>query len=102
MEESLEEEEETNEEEGTRRVKLTEENGVVPQLDCNLESWIVAEGWPSWSFVLKALGCKDLHTVVKGLTLEELLELRATSLDNTRVHSWTHVRRLLETKSSYR
>ena len=50
--------------------------------------------------MLKALGCKDLHTIVKGLKLEELLELRAAGLDNSRVNSWTHVRRLLETKPS--
>ena len=83
-----------------RRLELVEENGVVPRLDCQFESWVVAEGWPSWSFVLKALGCKELHTVVKGLKLEELLELRAAGLENAKLNSWTHIRRLLEVKPS--
>ena len=58
----------------------SEENGLIPQVDCRFESWVLAEGWPSWSYVLKSLGCKDLHTVVKGLSLGGLLEVRATRL----------------------
>ena len=78
--------------------RMSEENGLVPKLDCRFESWVLAEGWPSWSFVLKSLGCRDVHTVMKGLTLGELLEVRATGLESSRVHSWTHVEKLLSLK----
>jgi len=79
---------------------LSEENGSVPRLDCRFESWVLAEGWPSWSYVLKSLGCQDLYTVVKGLSIVELMELRSTGLDTSRLHSWVHVKRLLQQKSA--
>ena len=79
---------------------LSEENGLIPKVDCRFESWVLAEGWPSWSYVLKSLGCKDVHTVVKGLSLGELLEVRATGLNTSKVHTWTHVNRLLKIKSA--
>ena len=82
---------------GGRKV-LAEDNGVVPQVECKAECWVVAEGWPSWSFVLRALGCEEIYTVVKGLSLSELLEVRATDLDQSRIHSWTHIERLLGIK----
>ena len=82
------------------KAQMSEENGLVPRLECRFESWVLSEGWPSWSYVLKSLGCKDLHTVVKGLSLGELLEVRATGLNPSKVHSWTHVRKLLELKSA--
>ncbi len=77
---------------------LAEENGVIPQVVCQAEYWVMAEGWPSWSYVLKSLGCKDIFTIVKGLSLGELLGVRASGLDPSRVHSWTHVKRLLALK----
>ena len=80
--------------------RLVEENGVIPRVECHFESWVMAEGWPSWSYVLKSLGCRSLHTVVKGLTLEELLEVRETGLERSKVHSWTHVDKLLNMKSN--
>ena len=86
--------------ESDSKVILSEENGVIPQVECRAESWVVAEGWPSWSFVLRSLGCKDVHTVVKGLALAELLEVRATGLDPARIHSWTHLSRLWREKSA--
>ena len=79
---------------------LFKENGLVPKLDCRFESWVLAEGWPSWSYVLKSLGCKDLHTVVKGLSLGGLLEVRATGLEASKVHTWTHVNKLLNIKTA--
>ena len=79
---------------------LSEENGLIPKVECGFESWVLAEGWPSWSYVLKSLGCKDVRTVVKGLALSELLEVRATGLDTAMVHTWTHVNRLLKIKSA--
>ena len=78
----------------------SEENGLIPQVDCRFESWVLAEGWPSWSYVLNLLGCKDLHTVVKGLSLGGLLEVRATGLEASTVHTWTHVNRLLKIKAA--
>ena len=81
-------------------VDFQEENGLVPRLECNFESWVLAEGWPSWSFVLRALGCKDLFTIVKGLKLEELMEVRESGLDQRRIHSWTHISKLLAIKSA--
>ena len=69
-----------------RRV-LAEDNGVVLQVVCQAECWVVAEGWPSWSYVLRSLGCKDIYMVVKGLSLGELWEVRATGLDQSRIHS---------------
>ena len=80
--------------------RLVEENGVIPRVECHFESWVMAEGWPSWSYVLKSLGCRSLHTVVKGLTLEELLEVRETGLEISKVHSWTHVDKFLNMKSN--
>ncbi len=79
---------------------LAEDNGVVPHVVCQAECWVVAEGWPSWSYVLRSLGCKDIYTVVKGLSLGELLEVRATGLDPSRIHSWTHIEKLLAMKSA--
>ena len=78
----------------------SEENGLIPRVDCSFESWVLAEGWPSWSYVLKSLGCKDLHTVVKGLSLGGLLEVRATGLETSKVHTWTHVSKLLKIKTA--
>ncbi len=55
---------------------IQEEGGVVPQLDGGFVSLVLAEGFPSWSFVLKSLGCKKIYTVTKGLTLEERDEVK--------------------------
>ena len=72
----LEEEGEITEEEATMDGEIQEECGVVPQLDGDFVSLVLSEGFPSWSFVLQSLGCKKIHTVTDGLTLEEKNELR--------------------------
>ena len=100
------EEEEEEEERGNsdldlpRERLLTEECGTIPQLQCNFESWVLSEGWPSWSFVLKSLGSDDLHTAVQGLSLTELMELKASGLDRKSIYSWTALLKMLEKKST--
>ena len=65
----------SSDDEGSSDGNLQEEGGIVPQLDGDFVSLVLAEGFPSWSFVLKSLGCTEIHTVTKGLTLEERDEM---------------------------
>ena len=55
----------SSDDEGTSDGKLQEEGGIVPRLDGEFVSLVLAEGFPSWSFVLKSLGCTEIHTVTK-------------------------------------
>ena len=48
--------------------RLVEENGVIPRVECHFESWVMTEGWPSWSYVLKYLGCRYLHRPPLGIS----------------------------------
>ena len=36
--------------------------GEIPSLDMNFDSWVMSEGWPSWSFILESLGGSNIST----------------------------------------
>ena len=69
---------------------LQEEGGIVPQLDGGFVSLVLAEGFPSWSFVLQSLGCSEIHTITKGLTLEGMNEVRTAEVPG-KTASWKNL-----------
>ena len=48
---------------------------------------VVSEGWPSWSFALKAANCKRIFTVAKYRLAKVKEEFKATGLGETLVGS---------------
>ncbi len=74
---------------------LREECGTVPKLEVGFDSWIVAEGWPSWAFSLQSLGCKHMKVSSKGLSLRELACLKGTSLKDSIV-PWRNLDRSMQ------
>ena len=77
---------------------LQEEGGIVPQIDGSFVSLVLAEGFPSWSFVLKSLGCTEIHTVTKGLTLEEKDEMVAAGVPGETT-SWNNLKQVCKSLS---
>ena len=77
---------------------LQEEGGIVPQLDGGFVSLVLAEGFPSWSFVLKSLGCTEIHTVTKGLTLEEKDEMISAGVPGETA-SWKNLKQVCKNLS---
>ena len=73
-------------------------NRIVPRLDGEFVSLVLAEGFPSWSFVLKSLGCTEIHTVIKGLTLEEKDELGTAGVPGETV-SWNNLKQVCQSLS---
>lgn len=67
-------------------------------MDVGFQSWVVAEGWPSWAFSLQSLGCGDMKVASKGLSLRELAVLKQTSL-NKAIVPWRSLDRALSSKT---
>ena len=89
---------ETKEDSRFRNDGLQEEVGIVPQLDGSFVSLVLAEGFPSWSFVLRSLGCQEIHTITKGLTLEAKDELRSAKVPGES-NSWNNLHQVCKSLS---
>ena len=95
-EEEVEEVEEDEDTVGgsTERVELI---GEIPSLNMNFDSWVMSEGWPSWSFILESLGGTNISTCCSNLSLKEREEVMLSGLKSPLVPQH-RLKRLLEEK----
>lgn len=91
------EEEEVDEiirEEISDRVEMI---GEIPVVKMDFDSWVLAEGWPSWSFILESLGGNNISTCCSKLSLREREEVMMSGLKSPLVPQH-RLKRLLEEK----
>ena len=68
-------------------VNYQEEIGRLHMIKWEGPGIVVSEGWPSWSFVLKAANCKRIFTLAKFRSAKVKEEFKATGLGETLVGS---------------
>ena len=73
--------------------------GEIPSLDMNFDSWVMSEGWPSWSFILESLGGSNISTCCTKLSLIEREEVMMSGLKSPLVPQH-RLKKCLEKKSS--
>ena len=73
-------------------VGYQEEKGTVPLWPEEARAVVLAEDWPSWSFALDGLGCKNILTYVQFRGPKAREEFKVTALGKTRV-GWDLLRR---------
>ena len=59
---------------------LQVETGVVETFDWDAMNLVVSEGYPTWTWVLHALGGKQLLTCVRGIGIQERMDLKHLGL----------------------
>ena len=68
---SPDEEEEVEERKGEENSDRAEMIGKIPAINMEFDSWVLAEGWPSWSFILESLGGTNVSICCSKLSLRE-------------------------------
>ena len=63
-------------------------NGVLELIDWHGPVLVVSEGWPSWSFALRNLGCSDIATLARFRQPRLREEFKSTTLGSTYVNSY--------------
>ena len=74
---------------------LQVETGVVETFDWDAVKIVVSEGYPTWTWVLKALSGSQLITCVRGIGIQERLDLNNLGLPG-RIISWNTIQKHLE------